>query len=115
MFLATRSRWHTHVGSHIGSRCLIGSQVRSLCACSEKPGELRTHTAPKPAVLSPEDTIVPGWLPSYLRPERAIASPGFNRWLALPPVVAVQLSIGSLYAWSIFNGPLTRDLGVITA
>jgi len=27
----------------------------------------------------------------------------------------MQLSIGSLYAWSIYNGPLTRELGVVSA
>ena len=39
----------------------------------------------------------------------------YNRWLAMPPVLAITGSIGSLYAWSIFNGPLTRDIGVVAA
>ena len=64
------------------------------------------------AVDRARETIA-GWLPGFLRPEASIAPDGFNRWMALPPVVAVQLSVGSLYAWSIFNGPLQRELGVI--
>lgn len=44
-----------------------------------------------------------------------MAPEGFNRWMALPPVIAIQASVGSLYAWSIFNGPLCREVGVITS
>ena len=35
------------------------------------------------------------------------------RWLNVPAAFLVQLSIGSVYAWSIFNSPLTRELGVV--
>jgi hypothetical protein len=31
----------------------------------------------------------------------------------VPFSFAVQLSIGSVYAWSTFNAPLTRQLGVV--
>jgi len=51
--------------------------------------------------------------PGLLDPERIVAEPGFNRWLSVPPVLFIQGSIGSIYAWSVFNNPLTRDLGVI--
>lgn len=46
---------------------------------------------------------------------KMIAPDGFERWKTIPPVMALQVSIGSIYAWSIFNSPLTRDLGVIEA
>ena len=39
----------------------------------------------------------------------------YNRWLIPPAALAVHMSIGSVYAWSIFNSPLTRELGVVAA
>jgi len=47
-----------------------------------------------------------------LSKERIIAGPGFNRWLVPPASIAIHLCIGSVYAWSIFNPPLTKVLGV---
>jgi MFS family permease len=43
---------------------------------------------------------------------RIIAPPGYNRWRVPLASVAIHLCIGSVYAWSIFNPPLTRLLGV---
>jgi MFS family permease len=47
-----------------------------------------------------------------MSPERAST---FARWKAVPGAVLVQASIGGVYAWSIFNEPLTRNIGVIAA
>ncbi|APW61965.1 OFA family MFS transporter [Paludisphaera borealis] len=44
--------------------------------------------------------------------ERTIAPPGFNRWLIPPAALAVHLCIGEIYGFSVFNGPLTRIVGV---
>lgn len=44
-----------------------------------------------------------------------IAEPGFNRWRVPFASVAIHLCIGSVYAWSIFNPPLTRVLGVVSS
>jgi len=41
-----------------------------------------------------------------------VAGPGFNRWLVPPAALAVHLSIGQAYAFSVFKLPLTRLLGV---
>ena len=38
--------------------------------------------------------------------ERTVAGPGFNRWLVPPAALAVHLSIGQVYAFSVFNTPL---------
>lgn len=46
--------------------------------------------------------------------ERAIAPPGFNRWLIPPAALAVHLCIGQVYALSILTEPLTRLIGVTT-
>ncbi|HAK55737.1 MAG: OFA family MFS transporter [Vicinamibacterales bacterium] len=44
--------------------------------------------------------------------ERIVAGPRFNRWLIIPAVVAIEASIGQIYAFSIFNLPLTRAVGI---
>jgi len=49
---------------------------------------------------------------SFLAKERIIARPGFNRWLIPPCALATHLCIGQVYALSVFNLPLTRQLGV---
>ena len=47
-----------------------------------------------------------------LAKERTVARPGFNRWLIPPCALATHLCIGQAYALSVFNLPLTRQLGV---
>ncbi len=44
--------------------------------------------------------------------ERIVAGPGFNRWLVPPAALAIHLSIGQVYAFSVFKLPLTKVLGV---
>ncbi len=50
-----------------------------------------------------------------LAKERIVAEPGFNRWKVPPASVAIHLCIGSVYAWSIFNPPLTMTEGVVAS
>ena len=49
---------------------------------------------------------------SFLDRERIIAKPGFNRWLVPPAALAIHLSIGQAYAFSVFNKPLTKLVAV---
>src|SRR6202047_1568924 len=49
---------------------------------------------------------------SFLDREKSIAQPGFNRWLVPPAALAIHLSIGQVYAFSVFKIPLTQLLGV---
>jgi MFS family permease len=42
---------------------------------------------------------------------RTVAGPGWSRWLVPPAALAVHLSIGQAYAFSVFNKPLTQLLG----
>jgi MFS family permease len=44
--------------------------------------------------------------------QRTIAPPGYNRWLVPPAALSIHLAIGQVYAFSVFNEPLTRVLGV---
>jgi MFS family permease len=43
---------------------------------------------------------------------RIVAGPGFNRWLVPPAALAIHLSIGQAYAFSVFKLPLTKVLGI---
>src|ERR1700733_7184815 len=49
---------------------------------------------------------------SFLDRENTIAPPGYNRFLVPPAALAVHLSIGQAYAFSTFNLPLTKLLGI---
>src|SRR4051794_3284844 len=44
--------------------------------------------------------------------ERIIAQPGFNRWLVPPAALAIHLSIGMAYGFSVFWIPLSRAVGI---
>ena len=49
---------------------------------------------------------------SFLDRQSTIAPPGFNRFLVPPAALAVHLSIGQVYAFSTFNLPLTKLIGI---
>ena len=49
----------------------------------------------------------------FLYKDHIVARPGYNRWRVPPASIAIHLCIGSVYAWSVFNPPLTRQLGVV--
>ena len=48
----------------------------------------------------------------FLDRDRTVAPPGFNRWLIPPAALAVHLCIGEIYGFSVFNGPLTKVIGI---
>jgi MFS family permease len=45
---------------------------------------------------------------SFLDRERTVASRSYNRWLIPPAALAVHLSIGEVYAFSVFKNPLVE-------
>ena len=49
---------------------------------------------------------------ALLSRERIVAGPGFNRWLVPPAALAIHLSIGVAYGFSVFWLPLSRAVGV---
>jgi len=49
---------------------------------------------------------------SLLDREHTVAPPGFNRFLVPPAAIAVHLAIGQAYAFSTFNLPLTKLIGL---
>jgi MFS family permease len=51
----------------------------------------------------------------FTDPKRIEAPSGFNRWLMVIPAVTTHLCLGSVYAWSLMNDPLTRLDGVVAS
>ena len=49
---------------------------------------------------------------SFLHRERTIAAPGYSRWLIPPAALCVHLCIGQAYAFSVFNLPMTKLIGI---
>ena len=49
---------------------------------------------------------------SFLRRERTVAAPGYSRWLIPPAALCVHLCIGQAYAFSVFNLPMTKLIGI---
>ncbi len=49
---------------------------------------------------------------SVLSREKTIAPPGYSRWLIPPAALCVHLCIGQAYAFSVFNLPMTRLIGI---
>ncbi|MBN9014888.1 MAG: MFS transporter, partial [Rhizobiales bacterium] len=48
----------------------------------------------------------------FLDRSHSIAKPGFSRWLVPPAALCVHLCIGQAYAFSVFNLPMTKLLGI---
>src|SRR6201987_3224980 len=49
---------------------------------------------------------------SFLNRARTIATPGYSRWLIPPAALCVHLCIGEAYAFSVFNLPMTKLIGI---
>src|SRR5947209_5895026 len=49
---------------------------------------------------------------AFLNRYRTVAAPGYSRWLIPPAALCVHLCIGQAYAFSVFNLPMTKLLGI---
>jgi MFS family permease len=49
---------------------------------------------------------------SFLAREQIVAPPGYSRWLIPPAALCVHLCIGQAYAFSVFNLPMTKLIGI---
>ncbi len=49
---------------------------------------------------------------AFLNRDRSIAPAGYSRWLVPPAALAIHLSIGQAYAFSVFKNPLLALQGV---
>jgi MFS family permease len=52
---------------------------------------------------------------SFLDREKSVAHPGYSRWLVPPAALAIHLSIGQVYSFSVFKIPLTQLIGITKA
>src|SRR3984957_5867696 len=52
---------------------------------------------------------------SLLDRKKSVARPGYSRWLVPPAALAIHLSIGQVYSFSVFKIPLTRLIGITTS
>src|SRR5258708_18056208 len=50
--------------------------------------------------------------PAFFSKQATVARPGSSRWMVPPAALAVHLCIGQAYAFSVFNGPLTKVIGI---
>jgi MFS family permease len=49
---------------------------------------------------------------AFLDRSRSIAGPRYNRWLVPPAALSIHLAVGQAYAFSVFNIPLTHQIGI---
>ncbi|MEI8064428.1 MAG: OFA family MFS transporter, partial [Verrucomicrobiota bacterium] len=52
---------------------------------------------------------------SFLDKQHTVAQPNFNRWLVPPAALAIHLSIGMAYGFSVFWLPLSKAIGITVA
>jgi MFS family permease len=57
-------------------------------------------------------TQAPGGLFGFFDRSRTIANPGYSRWMVPPAALCVHLCISQAYAFSVFNLPMTKLLGI---
>jgi MFS family permease len=49
---------------------------------------------------------------AFLDRARTVAPPGYSRWMIPPAALCIHLCIGQAYAFSVFNLPMTKLLGI---
>ena len=49
---------------------------------------------------------------SFLDRSHSIAGPGFSRWMVPPAALCIHLCIGQAYAFSVFNLPMSKLIGI---
>jgi MFS family permease len=54
-------------------------------------------------------------MPGFFSKQRITAARGYNRWMVPPAALSVHLCIGQAYAFSVFNDPLSRVIGITEA
>ena len=89
-----------------------GIMMLSARCCVAKHAMLRRKTNRK-KIKSPGGPRMSNALstrrpPGFLDREHIVAGSGFNRWLVPPAALCVHLCIGQVYAFSVFNLPMTR-------
>lgn len=63
------------------------------------------------SVMNDGGSAAYGRVPFFSK-EATYAKPGFSRWMVPPAALAVHLCIDQAYAFSVFNGPLSKAIGI---
>ena len=74
-----------------------------------------SHSRTQSALPGPQGSpamSMPKMVVSFLDRSCTIAGPGFNRWMVPPAALCVHLCIGQVYAFSVFNLPMTKLVGI---
>lgn len=82
---------------------ILGSLPKFMSTVSDK----KEDTPPPPSLYQR--------FQNFMHIDNIRAGDEYNRWLNVPAGALVNISVGSIYAWSLYNEPITRELGVITA
>src|SRR5690348_12649323 len=93
----------------IGNPLLI-LPVRLPHICVRQTEDARSSAICQKLDGSPEDRSMS--LLSFLDRSHTIAKPGFSRWMVPPAALCVHLCIGQAYAFSVFNLPMTKLIGI---
>src|SRR5271163_3568145 len=56
--------------------------------------------------------MTPMGLGSILDRSHSVAEPGFSRWMVPPAALCIHLCIGQAYAFSVFNLPMSKLIGI---
>lgn len=97
------------LGVHCGG---THSRGQRRLASGSPPVRDRDHTTDRADLGQPD---IVGRVKHFFSRDAIVAGPGYNRYMSVPASFAVQLSVGSVYAWSVFNAPLMREHGVVAA
>eukprot|EP00049_Salpingoeca_infusionum_P011325 m.195798 g.195798 ORF g.195798 m.195798 type:complete len:648 (+) comp14899_c1_seq5:2470-4413(+) len=96
---------------------LLRLQVRSLryaaSHLSEHASEPSSDITPNTNANATQQNQKPNPAVGILHKDNIQAEEGFNRWKLVPPAVATHICLGSMYAWSLLNSGLTREIGVV--
>jgi hypothetical protein len=82
-----------------GSPALLGRQLR------RRLGQAHHSSSREPR------RTANGFAP-FLDRSHTIAKPGFSRWMVPPAALCIHLCIGQAYAFSVFNLPMTKLIGI---
>lgn len=97
-----------NVGATSEAQRLASLRALSVRAVSSDVGG---QAGVEKALLRPK---YPAFLPSFLH--TPVGTPAtFNRYALIPAAITNHLSLGSIFAWSVFNQPLTTVDGVVAA
>jgi len=84
-------------------------KLKPLPVTPFRPIDARSNTS---SSVPPEKKTL---FQKFFDPARIVGSPNFNRWLLVPPAILTHVCLGSVFAWSLMNDLIIRELGVVVS